>query len=248
MPIKDTSASRTILVTLAVIMFISVMAFVVLQNMLPKGTRLIRSYDDGYIDGFTKARDLAKSAWRPAAPPSMSSTSSQTTISGTVNNVGSSTFTITAKSLVLDERVDGVGLERTIKITKNTKIITLQMKPGDAITKENEKYREAIKAETDPMKRSAIRPPSSLAEVPITFSDISAGDTVIVTGEMGIDVATVNPIQASRIIVQKINAAPGTQKPGGSLVPNVPTPPPIPANAIPSAAAPKGQNPTTPTP
>jgi hypothetical protein len=195
MPItQDKNAPRVILVTLAVIMFVTVMVIVVLKTAMPKGFK-IRTYDEGYAEGFKKAR--ASIANGPCG--GMMGRAQNITLSGTVTNVGSSSLAFSAIGLIVDPSVDGVSSDRTVNVGPTTKIKFHLLKPDAVLAAEMRTYQDAVR--NNP--KSNPQPPAPYKEVSGKLSDIKPNDHVTVWGDQNQDLTTVDPINASKIVIVK---------------------------------------------
>jgi hypothetical protein len=201
---QDKSAPRIILSTLAVIMFVTVMVIVILQTAFPKMN--IKTYDDGYKDGFNIARDLSANT-NTGAMKNLGRTS----LLGTVNDVYASSLTFTASGLVLDPKVDGVSSVRTVNIGSQTSVYVYVPKTTQELVAETTTYQDAMAAFQKTAKPnvgtstssvlSTPTPPAPFKQVKGKISDIVSGDQISVTGEKNQDLTTVDPINALKIVI-----------------------------------------------
>jgi hypothetical protein len=113
------SASRLIMAALAAILAITALVLVLLQTVLPslsgnKPLLAIKTYDEGYKEGFRNARELSGNA---------GALRERSTLTGTVTAISGSNITFTASGLIVDERADGVGLTRTVTVGAETRVL-----------------------------------------------------------------------------------------------------------------------------
>lgn len=194
-PYTEKSASRYILVTLAVVLFVTAMVLVILQNTSFKSLGLgIKTYDDGYVDGFTKARELALQAGLHSIPNRLA-------LSGMVTDIASGSVTFTALGLVMDERVDDVGLTRAAYVTKDTVIVSLSLRPAEEMQKLQQAFAEQIG--TLKPGSSPPSPPNPFFEKKIALTDVQAGDLVTAFSTGQEDVTGAESFYASRLEVRR---------------------------------------------
>ncbi|OGL74120.1 hypothetical protein A3E39_03000 [Candidatus Uhrbacteria bacterium RIFCSPHIGHO2_12_FULL_60_25] len=192
---SEKSASRYILVTLAVVLFVTAMVLVILQNTSFKTTGFgIKTYGDGYVDGFTKARELASQAGLPSLP-------TRQALSGTITDVATDSVTFTAMGLVMDERVDGVGLTRAAYVTKDTVIVLMSLRPAE----EMQKLQQAFAEQMGKLKPggSPPTPPSPFVAKEIALTDVQTGDLVTAFSTNQEDVARAESFYASRLEIRR---------------------------------------------
>jgi hypothetical protein len=193
MPIsQDKSAPRIILVTLAVTLFVTLMVIVIVQTAFPKPK--IRTYADGYREGFIQARSLILST-----PAGVMMSQAKELLSGTVKSINASSLTFTAVGLIIDPKIDGVGFERTINVSTDTNIKLRTSKTGEELAKEMNEYQAAVKANPS----ANLKPPIPYNENSIKLSDIKPNDRLSVWGEKNQDLTTIDPINASLIVITK---------------------------------------------
>lgn len=205
MPLKtstSSSASRRILVILALTLFIVALILVIVSSVLPgsgkKGTLSLGG--SSYAEGYKAAREQAFTLGMQKMVA--------TSISGTIESISGDTVLIKT-TLFLDKRVDGVGPERTIK-TSGAKILKVSMKDLETIRKEQQAFSAALKDYKT--GDSVVQPPSPYDSKEIKVSDLKVGDMITVTGNGKDDLTLVDPINATSIQTQEISlpAAPSS--------------------------------------
>ena len=205
MPLKtstSSSASRRILVILALILFIVALVLVIISSVLPgSGKKGVISLGGSYAEGYKAAREQAFAIVGIQKVP-------LTTISGTVESVSGDTIKIKT-NIFVDQRIDGVGPERTINVG-SAKIEKQIMKDFSEAQKDQEKFMAAMK-DFKPGDK-VVEPPRSYDTKEIKPSDLKVGDLIIVIGNGKDDLTLVDPINATSI---------QTQQP---LMPAVPSP------------------------
>jgi hypothetical protein len=189
MPIKkiqssSASASRRILVILALILFIVALVLVIVSSFSSGFGKFTGSYKEGYL----AAREQAYSAGLQRA--------NQSNIHGTIQSVGNNELSVKTNFFV-DARVDGVGRERTIVVDGSTKIIKYVVKDQDEYRKEQREFMTPGK-DTNGERKS---PPSPFIVQEVKLSDLKEGMDVLIMGPAGEDLTLVNPIHATRIEV-----------------------------------------------
>lgn len=192
------NASRSLLTILAVIVFVTAMVLVILQNMGPAGGsgKLIRGYEDGYADGF---RDARAQSGAPALKES-------SILSGKVTSVEASSVTFNTEGLVLNERVDGVSNTRTANVTSETKIVLVENLPSEETEAAQKSFQRAmanLKAGDTPPT-----PPSSFKETAILLSDIKEGDTISVQAAPDENILPLSSFNVVKISVRHPSAPP----------------------------------------
>ncbi|HWQ99710.1 MAG TPA: hypothetical protein VN397_02575 [Candidatus Methylomirabilis sp.] len=192
----EKSASRYILVSLAVILFVTAMVLVILQSSyfrnLQTGFGAGNTYEDGYAKGFSRARDLGYASGLPRP-------SEKTVLTGTVESVDDSSVTFTLSGLVLDDAVDEAGLVRTAFVTKDTKITTLTYISPEENTKNQIAYGEKIRnlAPGSPLPT----PPIPYVEAVASFTSLTPGDLITVTSVNGQDLIQLPTFYVSKMAV-----------------------------------------------
>lgn len=192
----EKSASRYILVSLAVLLFITAMILVILQSSYFRNLQVgaFKTYADGYADGFTKARALAYASGFPRSE-------ARTSLSGSVKSVGSSDVTFEITGLILDEAVDDAGLTRTAYATKDTKITLLQRLSPDEISRKQNEYAAKLSKlkPSDPVPA----PPATYTESAIALSDIKPNDAITVMSVNNQDLLPLDTFYASKTSVTR---------------------------------------------
>lgn len=109
------------------------------------------------------------------------------TISGTITSINENKITLKANPTVINPLAEQAPEIRTITVTSETKIMKLNPKTPEEITKESEEFRKAMTA----LKPGATppTPPSPYEEDEIEITDLKVGDTVSVTSEANIKMA-----------------------------------------------------------
>jgi hypothetical protein len=188
------SASRRILVVLALLLFIVALVLVIVQSMTGKGVpKISGSYDKGYAEGFNAARDMAK-AFNPQIAEA------RTTLFGTVKQVSGDKVTFEADGLFVDERADGVGTVRTAVAGAETKVVSAERIPMEELAGLMKTYERAMAA-FDPSSGKALpEQPASEVETVIALSDLAPGDRIRVSGAAGEDLTFAASISASKIV------------------------------------------------
>ena len=159
-----------IVAVIAAVLILFVIVLLILQ-IIPGGASL---KGPGYAEGFRAARELAYNAG--ARPPERTGG-----FSGVVSSVGASSVTFTAEGLIMDERVDGVGLVRTATVSSETQILLLQERSSEEYDAARQAYLAARDVAGDNPDADIPRPPSRFTEVTISLSDIQPGDRVSIT-------------------------------------------------------------------
>jgi hypothetical protein len=188
----NANASRRLILILALFLFIIALSLIIIQS-IGGGPKLIRTYGDGYADGFKKARAMAIERMPNLANPM--------TLSGVVASVGSDGMTIEAKNLFIDEKADGIGTTRTIKVTSDTKIIESQQLSPEEMQKAQADFAASMKI-YDPNSGTPAPIPPSAKQNPISLKDIVPGDRVVVVPVDGTeDVSLLKTISAKTVKV-----------------------------------------------
>jgi hypothetical protein len=190
---KDASASRRILLIIALCLFVVALSLVILQSV--PGMKLVKTYSDGYKEGFTKARMMAAEQ-NPSIQMPMSA------LNGTVKAVSTDSVSIEAANTFVDKNVDGTGMTRTISVNSQTKIVKDVYLTPDEFQKQVESFQEAMK--TFNPKNGTVQPtsPSPFKEVEAKLSDITVGTSVVAYPSKEItDVRTLSSFQASKIVI-----------------------------------------------
>jgi hypothetical protein len=195
MPIKtstSSSASRRILVILALTLFIVALVLVIVSSVMPGSSKKgVLSLGGSYAEGYKAAREQAYALGVQKLP--------MTSLTGTIESVSGDTIKIKT-NLFVDQRVDGVGPERTIKSDGSTKIVKQSPKDSAAIQKEQEAFIASMK-DLKPGDKT-VTPPSMFDEKEIKISDLKTGDMITVTGNGKDDLTLIDPVQASKIQTQ----------------------------------------------
>lgn len=193
---SDANASRRLILILALFFFIIALSLIIIQS-LSGSPKLIRSYADGYADGFKKARAMAEQRM-----PNIGQ--SVRVLTGKVASVGNDSITVNAENVYVDEAVDGVGMVRTIVIGSDTKIIQIQPLSQEEIRQASMDFQNKMKA-YDP--KSGTPPPApnlSGKESPLTLKDLKPGDRVVITPQADVsDVSLLGSFTAATISVSR---------------------------------------------
>jgi len=189
------TASRRILLIVALCLFIVALALVIIQS-IPGSNLKIKTYADGYAEGFNKARDMAK-----AQSPMLTETRN---ISGMVTAKNGDSITVEDPNLFVDERVDGVGSTRTVNIDTNTRIIRRTRLSEEEFQKKIATFQAASQGLDLRSNAAPPAPPSPFAETSATLNDIMVGDHVLVTPNAeGLDITTTETFTASIITISE---------------------------------------------
>lgn len=163
--------------------------------------------EDPYVKGFNTARDMAYQKGLRDMPSG--------NISGTVTEVSDSSIKIKT-NLFVDERVDGVGQERVIRVSANAKVISRSERDDEIYRKEMDEFQQKMQSLRGEEETISISPPKRFTETEIKVSDLKIGDFVTVTvenqqeneegrGDEEMDLRLVNPIEASYIYITAKN-------------------------------------------
>lgn len=197
---KNSSASRRVLVILALLLFIVALVLVIVSSITPSTKKKIAFGGSSYADGYKVAREQA---YRSGLAKMMSSS-----VTGIVESVSSDSIKIKT-NLFVDERVDGVGQVRTIKVDQSAKIEKQIQKDQKAFAEEQSAYMEKMK-NFDPEKDKAMMSPLPYETKALKLSDLKQGDMVTIMAGEGEDLTLVEPIQAKSIQMTTPTVLPGT--------------------------------------
>ncbi|MEN9558233.1 MAG: hypothetical protein RL141_602 [Candidatus Parcubacteria bacterium] len=190
--------SRTVLVVLLLIMLSAGLVLVILKNIGSINTASnAGTYETGYADGFRAAREIATGALPAANQP----TNGYATLSGTVTAAQGNNIEFWASGLILDEAIDGVGMERMVTIQDDTEIILMQQVSNDTLTAAQRSF--ILTGENPIAGQDPASPPAPFRASEGTVADIAVGDTITVEGADGQDLALVAEITAGKITVIK---------------------------------------------
>ena len=170
---SNASASRTILVGLAIVLVITAFVLVGLNALRPAPAKI--SSGDPYAQGFQDARAMYQNLY-----PQVAQQSDATSLVATVQSNNGNSLTVLASSLDTDERIDGVSNTRTITLDANTKIQSTAPKAPDQFAKEMQSY--LAKNSTS----SATTPPAQFTFTNLKASDIKPGDVIIVQSNQSV--------------------------------------------------------------
>lgn len=183
--------TRHILVILAIAVFTTAMALIILQNVLgPGAPTALRGYDQGYADGFRAARSQLDAA---------NLTTARSSLTGEVTDISDSSISIRVRGLLMDERVDGAGPDRTVIVTNDTLYIVAEMLPFEEFEALQASFARALQSGNSPLD-----PPLPHREVAGTMENLAIGDTVIVTGINDQNILRESSFTASKIVVRKL--------------------------------------------
>lgn len=197
---KNSSASRRVLVILALLLFIVALILVIVSSIMPGTKKKISSFGGSYAEGYKVAREQAYRSGM-AKMTAMS-------ISGTVDSISSDSIKVKT-NLFVDERVDGVGQVRTVLINRSTKIEKQIQKDQQAFQKEQNAYMESMK-NLDPDTQPPT-PPQPFDVQELKISDLKQGDMVNVMVEGNEDLMLKDSIQAKTIQVTVPMVQPAVQ-------------------------------------
>lgn len=175
----------------AIIIIAIVLVIVIIQTFGPK--KIIRTYGDGYTDGYTAARNAAYLLAPQLQPINKS------ILSGTVTNTSDDSIAFTASGLLMDARVDGVGMDRTAHVTKDTIIVRQEKLTPDEIAQANEAFQ--AKVSNQRTGQTPPTPPAPYKETTIRLSDIKPGDRITVISEKGEDILASKSFNVSKVSV-----------------------------------------------
>lgn len=191
------------MVILAIAIFLTAMALIILQNVLGSGApKLLQSYHSGYADGYRDARaQFAPAAAALDGLPLKSITARVTHISG-------NTLEVEVIGLGMDERVDGVGSKRTVTVAGDA-VVTIQTRLDDG------EYVRQLRA-WDP--QGDDEPPAPFTTAEGSLTDIQVGDLVQLTSSAeDVDLRTAGSFQ--------VNAVTKVAVPEPLNLPDIETPP-----------------------
>lgn len=207
---STSNTSRRILVVLALLLFIVALILVIVQSLTGgTGNSLLKTYDQGYKDGFNEARSMAQDF-------GIQQSSQRTSLSGTITEINGNKLTIDASGLFLNDRVDDVGTIRTIVTDENTVITALEEKPASELETEQHAYDREIASFKPSSDSPPPIPPSPQQESSISLSDLAVGDIIDIKGGEGENLLPLKTITASSI-----------RKHQRQEVPNMPEPEPV---------------------
>lgn len=191
MPVNtSSSASRRVLVIIALVLFVAALILIFVSSLLPNSGRRL-SLGGSYADGYRAARDLAFQSGFPQREVR--------SLVGVVESVSGNSIKIKTK-LFVDERVDGVGQERTIVVDSSTKISKQVMKSQDQIRKEQKEFSAKVR-ELDPEKPAmgTVMPPMPYESANVNVSDIKQGDSITVFPQTDEDLTLKDNVKAKTI-------------------------------------------------
>jgi hypothetical protein len=192
----NTNATRRLILILALFLFIVALALIIIQSV-GGSPKLLRTYSDGYVDGFKKARAFAIER--------MPNLAGQRSLYGTVTAVGADSVTVKAENMFVDESVDGVGDTRTIKIAAGTKIVKSQQLSPEETQKSRSEFEAQLRAYDAKSETPPPVPSPMTKDIELALKDISVGDHIAVVSADGAeDISTVKTITAGKITVMKV--------------------------------------------
>lgn len=192
-PYASTSSSRRILVVLALLLFIVALVLVIIQSATSTRSPVLRTYSQGFAEGYMAAREQAADIGLPPA-------ASSNHINATITRVRGNGLEVRAENLLLDDSVDTVGLERTVSVTANTKIVSETAKDPEEFDSEFRAFQRALNAYNPASEEEAPEPPSASRETPISQTELSEGDRITIVGAEGEDLTIQKDIVAVKII------------------------------------------------
>ncbi len=195
---------------------------------------------DGYSQGYAAAKDkLERSGVLVPEPKELRH------LTGTVTNVGESSFTVTVDDQVLNPLVTDVPLTREVVIDANTKINVRSPRDPAAVAKELQAFKKPVLAPptgsaTPPV--TDIAPPSQFETAIGSIGDVKVGMHVQI--ETTGDVKAQPKFAAATVSLDKNAAPPDLQRATVPLPPSdAPVGPPSAGAAIPPVVVPSGQAP-----
>lgn len=180
------SSSRSILTILAIVLVITAFVLVGLNALKTQSSKT----SDQYTQGFLAARTMYTQMC-----PMVRNEQSATTLTGTVQSNNGSSLVILANNLDTDQKIDGVGLTRTVTVTADTKIQQTTQKTSIELSQEVQAFIANHATGTRPT------PPSPYTVTNLSLSEIKAGD--VVTIQSGAPVRLLQTIPAVSIGVSK---------------------------------------------
>jgi hypothetical protein len=186
------SASRYIMASLVLILFITVMLLVILRSFASPASSPgpFRTYNDGYADGFNAARtSIARIMPQNLTEPSL--------LHGVVMHVDKNGFTMRTDGLIQDSRVDGIRSDRIVYVTADTRI-TLSTRVPDTVFAEQ--LSQHLDAQKERIADSVpLAPPNPYATSRIALDGLIVGDRVAVRSRTYGDLATAPTIDATEV-------------------------------------------------
>lgn len=188
---NQSSTSRYILTSLAIIIVITALALVALnafqlEKRFSSGISA-NSTTEAYVQGFLAARKKYQALY-PAPSPSSH------LLSGVIRSVGTNSFVLTQTSLDTDPIVDGVSDDRTIVLTNNAALSIIAPKSSEQFSQELNAFQHA-----SPNKTGANVPPSPTLRQSIKPSDMKVGQMVSIESDE--EVRLLSTIHAKSVTV-----------------------------------------------
>jgi hypothetical protein len=186
----DPNASRRILLIIALCLFVVALSLVIIQSVGPSSLK-IKTYTDGYSEGFNKARKEA-AAMNPALM------GQRTMLAGRVTGISGNTLLVEVSGLITDKNVDGVGNVRTVVATKDTQLESVVQLSTAEMAKQQQEFIAKLSSIKPGSPTSATVPPAPIKTEKIVLSDLKIGDMVSIYSG-GTDLSTLKTINASKI-------------------------------------------------
>ncbi len=174
---QRSSTSRYILTALAIILVITTFILVGLNALnLEQRMRVGSAFipqaaapsNQGYIDGYKAARAKYKALCALPIDTVMN-------FSGTIKSISANSLTVTALTLDTDPIVDGIGNDREVTITANTKIQKLTDKTVEEMMADN----------------AATTPPTPFKISQLQLKDLTVGQTISINSATDVRLAPV---------------------------------------------------------
>ncbi len=189
---SDTNASRRVLLIVALCLFVVALSLVIIQSVGPSSLK-IKTYSQGYSEGYVKAATQA-SAINPMASMPVPA------LSANIVKINGNTLTVNVTSIMTDKNIDGIGAERQVVVTKDTQIsLIAPLKPED-LAKQVKTYMAQQRSFKPGAPSAPPMPPSPNATNKITIADLKVGDVIAVYGD-GSDLKNEATITAKAITV-----------------------------------------------
>lgn len=197
-PSSNNNASRRVLVILALLLFIVALVLVIFSSMTSMGSKKKFSFGTGsYADGYSAAREQAYRAGLVRM--------TVTALTGEIVGISGNSIKIKT-NLFVDEKVDGVGQERTVVAEDSTKITKQVEKPAKEFIEEQQVYMEQVKDAVE--NGRIITPPSMYKIEEMKLSDLKPGDLIVISTDGKEDLTLVNPIKPQSIQVMQAASVP----------------------------------------
>lgn len=179
----------------ALIVLLSVLLLIQTRGSLSfQPTGATASYERGYKEGFQHARELSTDG-------SLDLQNGNAMLEGVIKRISGNEVSFSAKHLVLSEKIDGVGIERTANIGPETRIVIVTQKTDEDFKKEQEAY----SARSTAFKESNAAP-SPFIETESEISNLKEGDYISVDEVSGKDLTLKPSFVAGTLRIMRLQA------------------------------------------